>query len=328
MSLRFAILGTGRIAGDYLRALEDVPQLDLIAVVDARPELARSVGERSGVPHFTSCAELFDAHDVEAVLVAVPPDLHEEVTVLALENGAHVLCEKPFALDLASAQRMFEAADSADRHLTMSAKFRHVPDVIEAKARIEAGSIGSVLMLRQSFFGVVPMKERWNSAPDQSGGGVWIDNGTHSVDLLRYLCGPVSWIQSFAVPQAQELQVEDSARAVLGFASGATALVDLSWSIVGSSPYYLECYGSTGSLHLGWKESVFRQLDGRTSVFGVGYDKRVALARQLEHFALSAVRGGVSPAMSRDDVLASVDCIERGYESLRLAARVDLGAAL
>lgn len=321
MSLRFAILGTGRIAGDYLNALEDVAELELVAVADARAELAQAVGERRGVPAFADIDAVFESCEVDAVLVAVPPHLHEELSIRALERGAHVLCEKPFAMDEASALRMLAAAEGAGRLLTMSAKFRHVPDVIEAKARLDAGSIGRVVLLRQSFFASVPMAERWNSDVTQSGGGVWIDNGTHSVDLLRYLCGEITWVQAHATPAVQELEVEDGIRVVAGFDCGASALVDLSWSVPPTSPYFLEIHGSLGSLLLGWRESVLCLADGRRSVIGGGYDKRVALARQLANFA-SAALGEVEPALLRDDIVASVVAVERGYESLRTGARV------
>lgn len=323
--MRFAVVGTGRIAGDYLNALERVPSLELVAVADRRGELAASVAERWSVPAFEGLGSMLDAVDVDAVLVAVPPDQHEAVTVEALCHGAHVLCEKPFALDVGSARRMFAAAADARRVLTMSAKFRHVPDVIEAKARLDAGAIGTPLFVRQSFLGVVPMKDRWNAARAKSGGGVWIDNGTHSVDLLRYLFGPISRVRALASASIQELDVEDSIRVGLDFGSKLSATVDLSWSVPATEPSYLECFGTAGSLHLGWSESLLRLDGSRQRRIGSGYEKLGALGRQLEHFA-AATLGREPLAMSAKDVLASVAVVESGYASLAGGgAPVDVG---
>ncbi|MCA8972340.1 MAG: Gfo/Idh/MocA family oxidoreductase [Planctomycetes bacterium] len=332
--LRLALVGTGRIAGDWLRVVRDVPALRLVAVADAQIELARAVAESHAVPAFGSIDELAAAVEIDAAIVAVPPSSHEEVSIRALDAGAHVLCEKPFALDLASAERMFAAADVRERHLTMSAKFRHVPDVIAAKARLDAGAVGRPLFVRQTFGGVVPMEGRWNADRAVSGGGVWIDNGTHSVDLLRYLFGPLAWVQASSPQNVQPVHVEDSIRVVCGFDAtrngdaGVTAVIDTSWSVPATDPFYLECFGTAGSLHLGWSESVIRNDARREHRIGDGYEKLVALRGALAHF-VAAATGVETPVLSRDDIRASVVAVEAAYRSCsRNGSRVDIRGGL
>jgi predicted dehydrogenase len=324
-ALRLGIFGTGRIAADYLVALEDVPGLTLAAVCDIEESRAIAMGERFGAPYYRNAEDALEWAKLDAVLIATPPSTHEELVLQCLGAGLHVLCEKPFALDVASAKRMLAAGLEAQRALTMSAKFRHVPDVIEAKARIGAGNLGRLVLAENSFTAPVPMQGRWNVDPVISGGGVLIDNGTHSVDLMRYLFGEIRWVQALPVPQVQELPVEDGVRLQLGWESGLLGHVDLSWSIRKTSAEYLLAYGDSASLGLGWQGSwQQRHSDAQPESFGKGYSKRIALGRQLAYFA-KRCRGETEALISDEGILASVAVVEAAYRSLREGSvRVDL----
>lgn len=323
--LRLGIFGTGRIAGDYLAALEDVPDLALAAVCDISVELAAAMGERHGAPYYTSVEDALAWAPLDVALVATPPNTHEAITLQCLAHGLHVLCEKPFALELASAERMLAAAKDAGRVLTMSAKFRHVPDVIEAKVRLGSGALGKLVLAENSFAAPVPMRGRWNADLAIAGGGVLIDNGTHSVDLLRYLFGEIRWVEAIALPPVQDLPVEDGVRLLLGWDEGPVAHVDLSWSISKHAPEYLLVHGDAASLGLGWAGSwMQRRGDAKRGPFGSGYSKRVALGRQLAHFA-RLVRGSESPLLGETSILASVGVVEGAYRSLAAGGqRVEL----
>ncbi len=129
------------------------------------------------------------------------------------------------------------------------------------------------------------MTQRWNSDPTISGGGVLIDNGTHSVDIMRYFLGPIAEIQVVEGKRVQDIPVEDTVRVFVRSAAGVMGTIDLSWSINKELPYYLSIYGSAGTLHVGWKESKFRRSgDADWTVFGNGYDKIQAFGSQLDNF--------------------------------------------
>ena len=124
-----------------------------------------------------------------------------------------------------------------------------------------------------------------------SGGGVLIDNGTHSVDIMRYFLGPLAEIQVIEGKRVQGIAVEDTVRLYVRSSAGVMGNIDLSWSINKELPHYISIYGSEGTIIVGWKESRYkRAADKDWIVFGKGYDKVQAFASQLRNFN-AAVRG-------------------------------------
>jgi predicted dehydrogenase len=161
------------------------------------------------------------------------------------------------------------------------------------------------------------MKGRWNADPAVSGGGVLIDNGTHSVDLMRYFLGPLADVQAVEGKRVQQLPVEDTVRIYVRSAGGVLGSIDLSWSINKEQDAYLTIHGSTGTLVVGWKESKYRlHSDSAWVVFGKGYDKVQAFRSQLVNFA-RAIRGEEQLLITSEDALASVEVVKAAYRSMR-----------
>jgi predicted dehydrogenase len=158
--------------------------------------------------------------------------------------------------------------------------------------------------------------QRWNSNPEISGGGVLIDNGTHSVDIIRYFLGPVAEVQVVEGRRIQQLDVEDTVRMFVRTNEGVMGSIDLSWSMNKEQPYYLSIYGSHGTVLVGWKESKYRRSNDTDWVtFGEGHNKFQAFRGQIENFT-RAICGEDKLLVSPEDALASVEVIETAYDSL------------
>ncbi len=309
---QIAIIGCGGIAEAYAKALQRMPNARLTAVVDPDASArARIAGDGNSIAQHSSIESL---PDVDAALVLAPPNVHESLSCALLQRGIHVLCEKPLAPTVASAKRMLQCAETAGRRLMMGSKFRYTADVTKARALLDEKVCGDIVIYENVFCSHVDMTQRWNSKAQISGGGVLIDNGCHSVDLARYLLGPLAKVQTQFGTRVQALEVEDTARMLFQSQSGALGSIDLSWSIQKETDAYVRLHGTEGTLEIGWRRSRWKTSDGEWQEFGNGYDKIAAFQAQLENF-VACITDDTAAVIVATDALASVVVIDCAYQS-------------
>ncbi len=318
---KFAIIGAGAISQAYAQAFQAISfqtynEAEVVGVADIRKPVADSLAEVLNCPSFDSYAALSDACELDAVVICTPPASHPEICHYFIEHGVHVLCEKPFAIKAKEAKEVVDAAKEKGVTITMASKFRYVDDVIKAKQIVDSGILGDIVLFENAFTARVEMANRWNSDPSLSGGGVLIDNGTHSFDIARYFLGPLAEVEVMEGKRSQGLDVEETVRIFIRSQKGVIGNIDLSWSINKQLPSYLSIYGSRGTVVVGWKEAKYCQSSSSEwVVFGNGYDKVNAFRNQLQNFA-RAIRGKESLLINGTDAVASVEVVEAAYESL------------
>ena len=309
--------GAGGIGQAYGRIFQDLEEGEMVGVADVRLEAAQALGEALRCRSYRSYQEMAAQVDLDAVLICTPPVSHFEISVWFLERKIHVLCEKPLTLDSGRARTMLEQAERCGVQLAMASKFRYVEDVVRAKSILLSGILGEIVWVDNSFTSHTDMAGRWNADAGVSGGGVLIDNGTHSVDLVRFLVAPIREVLAVEGRRTQGLPVEETARMLVRCENGALGNIDLSWSIQRPGEHYASVCGSRGSLVLGWKDSRYCESSrNEWVVFGEGYNKSDALRNQVRNFIL-AVRGEEPLRTRPEDALASVEVIAAAYASLR-----------
>lgn len=314
--LRFGLVGAGGIAQSYRHAFEGFADARIEAVAEPRADAAASMAEAIGCAVLDDHEALAERVDVDAVLVCTPPSSHMAIVRHFVDRGIPVLCEKPFAIDPCEARLVIGAARRAGVLVTMASKFRYVDDVTRAKRILDSGILGETILFENVFASRVAMAARWNADPSVSGGGVLIDNGTHSVDIARYFLGPITEVSAVESRRVQELPVEDTAQLFLRTAAGVTGSIDLSWSVDKEHDCYIGIYGSEGTVEVGWKTSRYRQASSSEWVeFGGGYQKVDAMRAQLANF-VRAVRGEEPLLITADDAIASVEVVAAAYCSL------------
>ncbi|MFN0141458.1 MAG: Gfo/Idh/MocA family protein [Pyrinomonadaceae bacterium] len=313
--LKFGLVGAGGIAQAYAQAFNESSCCELVAVADVRREAATALAEIAGGTSYTDYAHLADV-ELDAVIVATPPATHVEIACFFTERGIPVLCEKPLTTNVKDAERMIATAAKAGVQFTMASKFRYCADVVKAKGIIASGVLGDVLQFENAFTAKVDMSKRWNSNAHVSGGGVLIDNGTHSVDIIRYFLGAIESVLVVDAGGTQNLPVDENVKMLAKTRDGITASVDLTWGINKELPYFISIYGTNGTLHIGWRESKYRLTSSPDwTVFGSGYDKVASFRGKIENFA-NALRGKEDLFITPADALASVQVIDAAYRSL------------
>lgn len=314
--VKLGLIGAGRIGQVYAQVLKNCEVGRITAVADDRREPAEAVAAELGCSFFDTFEDLAERAEVEAVLVCTPPHTHLEISKHFLARGINVMCEKPLAVSVEEARQMLDVAIENGVVLTMASKFRYVQDLVRARSIVASGILGDLILLENTFASRVDMTQRWNSDPTLAGGGVLIDNGTHSVDLVRSFLGPIAEVMAVEGRRVQELAVEDTAQLFLRSEQGERATIDLSWSIDKERASYLDIYGSQGTVQVGWQFSRYRQSSSPDWVlFGKGYDKVQAMGDQVSNFCL-AIRGHETLKISAEDALASVQVVEAAYASM------------
>jgi predicted dehydrogenase len=313
---KLGIIGCGRISQSYVQAIMNCPTMRLSAVMDIRDESARSTAQAAECRYFTDLETFIRESGVDGAVICAPPNEHRATACALLQAGIHVLCEKPMATSWDDAVAMVNLATEMDLVLMMASKFRYVEDIIRAKAIIASGMLGEIQFYENRFCSKVNMKDRWNSDPQMAGGGVLIDNGTHSVDIVRYLLGPIRMVHAQEGKRIMDLAVEDTTCLSFLTQQNVNGTVYLSWSINIDVGGYINIYGTEGALSIGWKETKY-QHNGHPEwvLFGVGYNKVEAFKNQVINF-VETVRGSVAPIITMEDALASVEVVEAAYRSL------------
>jgi predicted dehydrogenase len=314
--LKFALIGTGGIAQTYAQAFQASNCCKLVAVADIRKESADAFAEPFGAKAFSDYKTLAEKSKIDAVIISTPPNTHLEIAAFFMQKDINVLCEKPLCLSVAEAKEMITCAEKSNVVFTMATKFRYVGDVIKAKAMIASGVLGDIVQFENAFTARVDMSRRWNSDFAVSGGGVLMDNGTHSVDIIRYFLGAIEEVLAVETGKTQNLSVDENVKMFAKTANGIAASVDLTWGINKELPNFISVYGTNGTLHIGWQASKYRlNSNPDWTVFGKGYDKVQAFKAKIENFA-GAIRGTEELLTKPEDALASVEVIEAAYKSL------------
>jgi len=178
---RVAVIGVGSMGRNHVRVYTEIPDAELVAVVDANPEVLQQIGRRYRVPVYGDVCEMLEKERPEAVSVVVPTIEHFRVAKQVLEAGCHVLVEKPIAATLEDAEKLILTADRLNRVLMVGHIERFNPAIIELKRRLVAGELGQIFQIYARRLGPFPTRI--------SDVGVVMDLAPHDLDIMRYLTG-------------------------------------------------------------------------------------------------------------------------------------------
>jgi UDP-N-acetylglucosamine 3-dehydrogenase len=257
--LRVGVIGCGSIARHrHLPEYVANPNVELVAVCDNNAERALEIGEKYGVPSYTSFEELLRNAEVDAVSVCTPNYLHAPISNAALLAGVHVLCEKPMATSEEEAKSMIEAAKNSGKKLMIAHNQRFVASHQKARQLIQSGEVGKIYSFRTAFGHGGPEgwsvegKEGWFFQKDKAFVGAMGDLGVHKTDLLRYILGEeIVEVGAFVETSAKEFAtVDDTAVCVLKTESGIIGTLAASWSYVSKEDNSTIIYGENAILRL------------------------------------------------------------------------------
>ncbi|MEJ5311524.1 MAG: Gfo/Idh/MocA family oxidoreductase [Anaerolineae bacterium] len=219
-TIRWGIIGCGNVTEVKSGpALQKARGSQLVAVMRRNGDLARDYAQRHGVPKWYNEADaLIHDPEVDAVYVATPPSSHLEYTLAVAQAGKPVYVEKPMARTYAECQTMIAACEQAGVPLFVAYYRRRLPRFLKVKAWLDAGAIGEVRSVNTVLYRPPSPEDcsdtkPWRLDPEIAGCGYFCDLGSHMLDLLQYLLGPIETAQGYATNQGGCYEAEDAVSA-------------------------------------------------------------------------------------------------------------------
>jgi predicted dehydrogenase len=210
--LRFGIVGTGRMAANFAAELGALEGAGIVAAAVASRRLAgaEAFAAKHGVDRAFGCYEDLAADpDIDVAYIATPHVYHEAHTLLCLRSGKHVLCEKPFAINAAQADRMIECASANGRFLMEALWTRFLPAFRAAREQVAAGALGRISLVSGGG-AFVPSANADQYLLNRSlGGGVLLDAGVYYVSLVGALLGPALRVKATGIIGSRGVDEQD-----------------------------------------------------------------------------------------------------------------------
>jgi predicted dehydrogenase len=251
--MRFAVIGVGATVFNMHAPAIEASRLELVGVADVNLEAAEQRAEQFGCPAFADHRDLLSQLRPEAVAVLVPHPLHASIAIDCLRTGAHVLVEKPIAVEVAEADRMIATADEVNRLLAVNLQQRTRAEVRAARRLIESGKLGELERVHMTAIWTRPARyyqlAGWRGTWAGEGGGVLMNQSPHSLDLVCHLMGQPARVVAWNRTLYHAIETEDTSLAMLEWGNGALGSVFVSTAQAGE-PERLEIAGSRGILEL------------------------------------------------------------------------------
>jgi len=225
-----ALTGCGRISEKHIEAIRANPKFELVGVCDVVESLARSAGEKHGVPWFRTQADMLKAVKPQVVTLSTPSGLHAQHGIEAARCGAHVVVEKPIATSLPDADRLIEACESQGRKLFVVKLGKLYPAARLLKTAVDKGRFGRLYLVNTTIRWQRPQsyydEAAWRGTRHLDG-GAFMNQASHYVDLILWLAGPAESVIAKTATLARHIETEDVGAAVLKFRSGALGVLEV-----------------------------------------------------------------------------------------------------
>src|SRR5216683_1470359 len=341
-TIRIGLVGSQFISSIHFEALCSVPGAEVIAVTSATEAHAKAFAERHHIKHcFTDFRKMYEMPELDLVVLGLPNDLHCEATVAAAAAGKHVVCEKPLCLNLAEADRMFEACRKAKVKLMYAEELCFTPKYVRLKQLLDSGALGAPTLIKQSEKHDGPHAPHFWDV-NRSGGGVTMDMGCHAIEFFRWMLGrpPIKsvYAQMGTYVHSDKTAGDDNALIIVEFANGVVGLAEESWTKQGGMDDRAEVHGSKGVAYAdllhgnaietysaeGYDYAVEKAGSTKGWTFTIFEEEwNYGFPQEMEHF-VDCVKNDKKPLVTGEDGRAVLEVIFAAYESAGKGRKVAL----
>jgi predicted dehydrogenase len=334
-TLNVAIIGCGRVAGHHVRAIDNHPHLQLVAICDLKPERMDSLPGAAQAPRFTNYHTMFQRHpEIDVVAIVTPSGMHYEHALDAVRSyRKSVVIEKPVVMRISQGEDLRRAALQAGVQVFPVHQYRFNRCVQRIRRAVQGGELGNICLatVRQRWCRGQPYYDRdaWRGTFALDG-GCCTNQGIHHLDLLRYLAGEVSRVNATMKTFNADIEVEDTVVATLELANGAMGVLEITTA---ARPHdyesSLSIVGTKGTAMLGgWATDKLVTFSPRPAD-EAEYSDSFADAYGLGHNDIyrgvydTLVHGG-RPAVEFDDAMKTIGFLHAVYVSAERGGWVEV----
>lgn len=313
-TIRWGILGTGGIAHKFADGLSALPDAELVAVGSRAQGSADAFAEEYGVSHRHATYDaLAEDAEVDVVYVSTPHPMHKDNSILCLQAGKAVLCEKPFTINARETEEVIRVAREKKLFLMEAMWTRFLPSFGQVRTWLDEGRIGDIRMVQANFGYRADLNPKGRLFNPELGGGGLLDVGIYTVSLASFIFGePPAEISGFA--DIGETGVDEQSVTVFRYPEGNLAL--LSCAVRTNTPYGAHIFGTEGTItldHPVWRGApVTLSVQGEEAITadlpleGNGYNYEAAAA-------MTCLRAGEleSKVMPLDESLEIMNTLDR-----------------
>jgi UDP-N-acetyl-2-amino-2-deoxyglucuronate dehydrogenase len=252
--LGFGIIGCGVIAPNHAKGIAACADGDLVVVCDIIEEKAKKLSDDFGgtAEVCTDYKEMLKRDDIDIVSICTPSGMHAEHGIACAEAGKHVLTEKPIDVKLDAIDALIEACGSANVKLAciFQRRTRKISHVV--REAVQSGKLGQMVVgdayLKYYRSPDYYKSADWRATWEWDGGGALMNQGVHGIDLQLFLMGPAKTVTAHCAHLVRDIEVEDTAVAILQYENGALGVIEGTTSIHPGLPSRHELHGDRGTI--------------------------------------------------------------------------------
>lgn len=338
--ISFGIIGCGVISNWHAQAIGEIEGAVLRGVTDVFEPARIAFAEKYGVTAYDSAEALLADPEIDVVCICTPSGLHAPLAIAAANAGKNIVVEKPMALTHEEIKNVLDACEKNGVKMSVISQLRFSKAVNALKNAIESGDMGKIVLadLSMKFFRSQEYYDKggWRGTWKMDGGGALMNQGIHGIDILQYVMGPVKSVSAITRTLARNIEVEDTAVAVLEFENGALGQIVGTTSIYPGSARTLEICGDHGTIVLTEDSITTWEIEGKERPADIvlgGRDSDTSSdptnfsisghVRQLTD-VVAAIRENRLPSINQFDGKLPVEIILAIYESSKTGKVVTL----
>ncbi len=316
--LKFGVIGLGSMGKNHARVCSEIDNVKLNGVSDINKAISKNIAGRFQTKDYSDYKDLIS--EIDAAIVATPTDTHYDIALDLLNQGKHVLIEKPICEDVDQASLLLDKAENQGLVLAVGHIERHNPAVRFVKDNLDAKKFGELITI---------ISKRVSNFPGRiKDVGVIFDFGVHDIDVMRYLSGEVESVYAKAGKFIEGIDHEDHANIVLNFENGITGVVEVNWlTPIKIRKLFLTCSESFVetdyiSQSVTISSSSFKDVDEMNlynvriqhNINQVSIEKKEPLKNEIEDF-ITSINNNKKPLVTAKDGLMALKIAEASTKS-------------